>query len=64
MPSGAKRLAALALGQLLAHDLHPLRHELQAVSTPLGTRDCLFDGEEGLGVVQFLAQLFHEGMDF
>jgi hypothetical protein len=56
-------LAGLLFGQLLAHHLDPLDHELEAIPAPFGARYRLLNIEKGFGVVQFLAQLFEEGMD-
>ena len=44
---------------LLAHGGHALDHELEAVSAPFGARDCLFNLEEGIGIIKLLAQINH-----
>jgi hypothetical protein len=49
---------------LLAHGGHALDHELEAVPAPLGTRDCLFNLKEGIGIIELLAQIFDEWVDF
>src|SRR6266496_1336807 len=48
---------------LIAHGLDSLHHELEAVSSPLGARDRLLKVQEGLGIVEFLAEFFDEGMN-
>ncbi|HEX3822700.1 MAG TPA: hypothetical protein VHW45_20380, partial [Candidatus Sulfotelmatobacter sp.] len=50
--------------EALAHLLDPLHCELEAVSTPLGMGQGLFDVEEELWIVKLFAQLFDERMDF
>src|SRR5262249_20643742 len=47
-----------------AHGFNALHHELKAVSAPFRVSDGLFDVEEEIRIVEFLAQLFDEGVDF
>src|ERR1035437_174393 len=56
-------LARLTLGALLAHHLHALDRELQAVPAPFRVRNDLLDVEEHLGIAHLLAQFLQEGMD-
>ena len=58
---------SLALGTgfpLLAERGDALNHELEAVSAPFGARDCLFNLQEGIGIIKFLTELFDEGVNF
>src|SRR5258708_21663131 len=64
-PGGSEpNLARFAFRPLLTHRFDALDHELQTISSPFRTRNCLLEIEERFGIVQFLAQFLDERMDF